>query len=161
VREIGPFVLLLCACGAAVRQSSPNANARAPARAPEAETAEGPAASADSAEATAAFEAMAAQGGAIAPGMREVARKESGGDPVELVRADARDLCVRVAYEASGPIVAKLVERSGGVLAAAEVPATSGVLGARGPVCVRRGDVVRAVADGAGARVRWMAWEAP
>jgi hypothetical protein len=93
--------------------------------------------------------------------MREVARVESGAEPIDLVKADARDVCVRVAYEASEPVVAKLVERGGAVLAAASSPALQGSLGERGPVCVRRGDVVRAMAEGPAARVRWIAWEAP
>jgi hypothetical protein len=108
-----------------------------------------------------AFDAMATRAAPLVPGMREVARVEGGAETVDLVRAEGRDVCVRVAYEATGAVLAKLVDRTGGVLAAAPGQATEGVLGERGPVCVRRGDVVRGVAEGAGARVRWMAWQAP
>jgi hypothetical protein len=160
VRELGPFILLVCACGAAVRQAPPSkASTDQPSGATTVEAAAS-SASANTAEATTAFQAMAAQAASIAPGMREVARKESEGQAVDLVRADARDVCIRVAYESTAPVVARLVERSGSLLAAGEAPTTTGVLGARGPVCVRRGEVVRGLADGAGARVRWMVWEA-
>jgi hypothetical protein len=164
VRELGPFVLLACACGAAVRAQGPARPAvsdEPPATsAAGANAGTGPDAG-ETAEATAAFDAMAARAASIAPGMREVVRKDAGPDAVDLVRAETRDVCVRVAYEATVPVVAKLVERSGGVLVAGDAPAAEGVLGARGPVCIRRGEVVRGMAEGAGARIRWMAWEAP
>ena len=92
--------------------------------------------------------------------MREVARRESGADAVDLTTAEGHDACVRVAFESSAPVTVKLLDQASNVLAATEGPATEGVLGARGPVCVRKGDVVRGLAEGAGARVRWMAWEA-
>ena len=128
---------------------------------PPAPAAAAPSAS-STAESLAAFDALAARGASLAPGMREVARKEGGSDAVELVKAEARDACVRVAFEASAPVEAKLVDHAGNVLAASDAPAADGVLGARGPVCVRKGDVVRGISDASGAtRVRWVAWEAP
>jgi hypothetical protein len=93
--------------------------------------------------------------------MREVARMLTTGDKVEIAHAEGRDACVRVAFEASSPVVAKLVDAQGNVLASSEAPATGGVLGERGPVCVRRGDAVSAFAEGSGASVRWMAWASP
>lgn len=156
VRELAPFVVLACACGAAVRQQPP-----APARGPEPVVSATPAADASADEAKAAFVALAARGGALAPGMREVARKECGTEAVDLVKAEGRDVCVRVAYEATVPVTAKLVDGAGRVLATGGAATAEGVLAEHGPVCVRRGDVVRGVAEGAGARVRWMAWEAP
>lgn len=157
MREWVPFVLLACACGAAVRAPAP---APAP---PSVANAQAPAASvaAPSAEVVAAFEALSARGPAIAPGMHEVTRKESAGDPVELLRARGGDACLRAAFSSTAPIAAKLVDAGGRVLAATESPATEGVLGERGPVCVRKGDVVTGVTEGAGARIAWMAWEAP
>jgi hypothetical protein len=96
--------------------------------------------------------------------MREVARIESAGDRIEIVRAGGRDACVRVAFEASSPVVARLLDGEGNVLASSDVPEAEGVLGQRGPVCVRRGDAVSAAAGGAEAAVasvRWVAWQAP
>jgi hypothetical protein len=93
--------------------------------------------------------------------MREAARKESEGERIELLRAGGRDTCVRVAFEATAPVVAKLVDGVGHVLAATHEPATEGVLGERGPVCVRKGEVVAGLAEGPPARLRWVAWEAP
>jgi len=109
------------------------------------------------------YDALASLGSSIAQGMHEVARKPGvgGGDAVELVRAEAHDACLRVAFESDAPLVAKLVDENGQVLAAIAVPSTHGVLAGEGPVCVRKGDVVRAVAEGSGAHVRWMAWASP
>jgi hypothetical protein len=158
VREIVPFVLLVCACGAAVTRTSEPTQPAAPP--PSSAPPVAGASSAPDPAALAAFEALAAQGSTLAPGMREAARREGGADPVALVSAEGRDTCLRVAFAASVPVKARLVDAAGNVLAASGDPATDGVLGARGPVCVRRGDVVKGVAEGAGARVRWIAWEA-
>ena len=154
VRELGPFILLLCACGAAVRE--PPASS-ATATAPAAVTSADPGAP----DTLTAFDTIAARGATLAPGMREAARKEGAADAVDLVKADARDVCVRVAFAASTPVTARLVDHAGSVLAASEGPGTAGVLGAHGPVCIRKGDVVRALTDASGVRVRWVAWEAP
>jgi hypothetical protein len=91
--------------------------------------------------------------------MQVVARKESAGEKLDLVRAEGRDVCVRVAFEATSPVTARLLDGAGNVLAASDALATEGVLGSRGPVCIRKGDVVAASADGGG-QVRWIAWEA-
>jgi hypothetical protein len=104
---------------------------------------------------------MASRGQALAPGMREVARKETRGERVDLVHAEGRDACVRVAFEASAPVLAKLVDGAGNVLVVGGAAASDGVLGERGPVCVRKGDTVACIADGGPARIRWVAWEAP
>ena len=154
VRELAPFVLLACACGAAVRE--PGAGSLpSPTATPLASDAGDLASAAD-----VAFEARAARRLSVASGMREVARRESGTDPVDLIIAEGRDACLRVAFESTAPVAVKLLDQGGNVLAATEGPVTEGVLGARGPVCLRKGDVVRGLAEGAGARVRWMAWEA-
>ncbi len=110
------------------------------------------------------FALLASRATAVAPGMREVARVRSAGDAIEVARAGDRDACVRVAFEATSPVLAKLVDRAGNVLASNDAPATGGVLGKRGPVCVRKGDavsVVAAPAEGATGSVRWVAWQAP
>ena len=82
---------------------------------------------------------FAARGPFVAPGMREVARVESAGDPVELVRAEGHDTCVRVAFEATAPVVATLSDAEGSVLASSEAPAIEGVLGARARSAYARG----------------------
>jgi hypothetical protein len=96
--------------------------------------------------------------------MHEVARKSGTGGAVELVRAETADACVRVAFSSSAPVTARLVDQAGQVLASSAQPAVEGVLGEKGPVCVRKGDVVHAMADGAdqaATHVRWVAWQAP
>lgn len=170
VRELLPLALLAIAGGTAAREPLGCKRQVAPAQVPT------HSAGAASDHATALFATLAARGAAVAPGMREVARMQSAGDKVEIARADARDACVRVAFEATSPVVAKLVDGEGNVLASSDSPATDGVLGEHGPVCVRRGEAVSAMAGapdgspvapaGAGAAaavasVRWMAWESP
>jgi len=157
VRELAPFVLLVCACGVAVRQTAEPL----PSPPPPAVTPASSATGAPAAESLAAFEALAARGPTVAPGMREVARKEGGAEPVDLARADGRDTCIRVAFLATAPVSARLVDGTGNVLAAGGDPSTDGVLALKGPVCIRKGNVVKGVAEGNGARVRWVAWEAP
>jgi hypothetical protein len=158
VREAAAFALLVCACGAALHRAPPPARTAAEPEPPASTPAGAPPLSPETA---AAFEALAARGRAASPGMREVARKETAGERVDLARAEARDVCVRVVFESSVPVVAKLVDGAGNVLVAGAGPATDGVLGERGPVCVRKGDVVSCVAEGGPARIRWVAWAAP
>jgi hypothetical protein len=94
--------------------------------------------------------------------MRAVAERESAGERIELVRATARDVCVRVVFESTTAVVGKLVDGEGSTLAESPAATTQGTLGEQGPVCIRKGDAVNALADGAaGARVRWVAWAAP
>jgi hypothetical protein len=150
-------VLLACACGAAVHAQpsdheppSTVPSGSGPAAVPPAEFDSGP-----------AFDSIGARGASLAPGMRELARRESTGDPVEIFRAQGRDACVRVAYEANVPITAKLVDQRGTLLASSSGVATQGALGERGPVCVRDGDSVNALSVGPRARVRWITWGAP
>ena len=153
VREIVPFVLLACACGAAV--STPLPSPPTPA------TAQPSAASAPPASPPESYDDLAALGATLAPGMGEIARRSSSGDAVELLRATAGDACVRVAFAAEAPVVAKLVDGKGEALATTG-PGLQGALGERGPVCVRKGERMQAVAEGAGkSHVRWVAWQAP
>jgi len=106
------------------------------------------------------FASLEARAAAIAPGMRPAAERENAGERVELVRADERDACVRVVFEATTAVVAKLVDGEGSVLAESAAAATQGALGEQGPICVRKGETVSALADGA-SRVRWVAWASP
>jgi hypothetical protein len=120
--------------------------------------------STDEMDASASFALLVARGPLVAPGMREVAKVQSTGDKgekVEVARAQGRDACVRVAFEATSPVVAKLLDVGGNVLASSAAPTTDGVLGERGPVCVRNGDAVMATAEGSGSSIRWVAWASP
>jgi hypothetical protein len=155
VRELLPLALLALACGAVLRE--PLGCART-APAPKLPTV---VATAKDAGSAASFAELLARGASVAPGMREVARMQTGGDKVEIAHADGRDACVRVAFAASSPVVARLMDGEGNVLASTDAPATDGVLGERGPVCVRKGDAVSAAAEGTGASIRWVAWESP
>jgi hypothetical protein len=93
--------------------------------------------------------------------MRRAAERESGGERVELVRTAEKDTCVRVAFESTEPVLARLLGADGTVLYEARAAATAGTLGDRGPICVRKGDTVSAAAEGPAGRVRWIAWASP
>jgi hypothetical protein len=158
VREILSLALLAFACGTAMREPAAGTRGAPPTRTA---TLGHPPRTAQSAEAAEAFATLAARGAVVAPGMREVTRAESRGGAVEVARAGGRDACVRVAFTASSPVVAKLMDGDGNVLAMSDAPTMDGVLGEHGPVCVRKGDAVTAVAEGAGANVHWVAWVSP
>jgi hypothetical protein len=152
VREGFPFALLACACGVAARSTPAGPRASAPSLAsPSGDATPGPD----------PFGAMEARGAAIAPGMRQVARRESAGEKVEIVRADQQDTCIRVAFEADVPVVAKLVDGAGHPVAMTGTAALQGLLGEKGPVCIRKGEAASVMVDGPGAAVRWVAWAAP
>lgn len=158
VRELLALALLAFACSATLRQPLGCSRSTAVVSTPP-----GPVA-VTAQRSDPSFAALASRSASLAPGMREVARLESAGDTVEIARAEGRDACVRVAFEASAPVVAKLLDSEGNVLASSEEPAAGGALGLRGPVCVRSGDIVSAAAGGAEAstaRVRWIAWQSP
>ncbi|MGO9838438.1 MAG: hypothetical protein ACLP1X_30015 [Polyangiaceae bacterium] len=146
MREAAAFVLLACACGMAAKAKPADAPA------PPSPTAT---------DAPNRFESIVRLGPSIAPGMRLVARRESAGDKIELVRADEGDTCVRVAFEAAAPIVAKLVDGTDKIIATSGAAAAEGLLGERGPVCIRKGEVLNVTVDGPNSPVRWVAWAAP
>jgi hypothetical protein len=114
-------------------------------------------------DAGAGFDEIEQRWSGVVAGMRAVSAVEgTSGDqePLELARADGRDLCIRVAFEATEPIVATLVDGAGTSLARS-AETSSGVLPEHGPVCVRRGETVRGSAVGPpAARVRWVTWAA-
>jgi hypothetical protein len=158
VRESLAILFLACACGVAARSTPADRRAeRSGVAELGGESSTGVADRSD----PASFAAVEARGPSIAGGMHEVARRASRGERVELVRAERQDTCVRVAFEASAPVVAKLVDTAGQVLATTSTASTEGVLGETGPVCMRRGDAIGAVAEGSGVSVRWVAWASP
>jgi hypothetical protein len=163
VREAIAFLLLACACGAAT-WSGRSSDARkvelddgrsGPGGDPTRDSAEG------AHEPGGGFVSLEALAPSMAPGMRRAAERESGGERIELVHAAGKDTCVRVAFEATAPVLARLLGADGTVLYEMRSPTTAGVLGERGPVCVRKSDVVSAAAEAAGGRIRWIAWASP
>ncbi len=169
MREAIAFLLLACACGAATWSGRQNEGRGArtdpdertgknqTGDSPDSERGTAPGATRHADRGFASLEALAAS---LAPGMRQAAERESAGERVELVRAGERDACVRVAFEAVAPAAVKLLDSAGTVLAEGRAPAIEGTLGDRGPVCVRKGDSVSAVAEGGG-HIRWIAWASP
>jgi hypothetical protein len=167
VREAIAFLLLACACGAATWSGrSSDARNRSvlddeAAAAGSGVARRGPNGSAGLGEPDRGYASLEAMGTSLAPGMRRAAERESGGERVELVRAAGKDTCVRVAFESAEPVLARLLGADGSVLYEAAAAATTGTLGDRGPVCVRKTDTVSAAAEGPSARIRWVVWAAP
>jgi hypothetical protein len=149
VREAAAFVLLACACGIAAQRTTPSRPPPTPA-APPPPTVPVPD----------VFAAIEGRAPSIAAGMRQVARRESSGEKTEIVRADRGDTCVRVAFEAAVPVIAKLVDEANTVLATTAAAALEGVLGENGPVCIRKGEALSVTVGGA-TTVRWVAWATP
>jgi hypothetical protein len=161
VREAIAFLLLACACGAATWSGRSSDSRKAQLDDDGSTPGSEPNGADGSREPDAAFASLEALAPSLAPGMRRAAAKESAGERIDLVRAPGKDTCVRVAFEASGPVVARLLGADGTVLYETHLPSTSGVLGDRGPICVRKSDVVSATAEGAAGRIRWIAWASP
>ncbi len=167
MREAIAFLLLACACGAATwsgRSSDARKRALLQDEAAPSEGDPGQRGSSGMAgfgEQHPGYASLEALGASLAPGMRRAAERDSGGERVELVRAEGKDTCVRVAFESAEPVLARLLGADGTVLSEARAAATAGTLGERGPVCVRKSDTVSATAEGAAGRVRWIAWAAP
>ena len=165
MREAVAFLLLACSCGAATLKGRAD-DARRPHEEPRAGAPSGAGASGASAgEAGGGFDrgfaGLEGRAAFLAPGLRQVAERENAGERVELVRAAGHDGCVRVAFQSSAPVTARLLDGDGGVLAETQTPAADGALGDRGPVCVRKGETVSADVEGPGGRVKWIAWTSP
>ena len=101
----------------------------------------------------------AALGALLAPGMRLVERTklDADGGGYVLEPSDA-DRCYRIALLTSALVDATLTDDGGHVLASAR--GASPVLGAKGPVCLRRGHRAT-VTVGAGAAGELLVWTAP
>ena len=154
----------LIAWGAACGPAAPPSTVRAlpAARAVDAGATSDAGIDAGPADARPSLDAIAQRSAAFASGMREIARREVTGAhaAIEIVRAEARDACVRVAYSANAAVSARIVDDAGAVLA--ERTDAEGLLAARGPVCVRRGGALRVTFDGPPwLAVRFVAWVAP
>ena len=111
------------------------------------------------------IESLAARGAELARGMREVDRAEiavaAGTVDRDIVRGAASDTCARVAFAATVPVHAAIVDAKDRVVAEIE-PAHEGALGERGPVCARRGDAIRLrISADRPAQVRYVAWASP
>jgi hypothetical protein len=146
--------LLAAACGghAPAAPRATTAKSAAPSDAPGAGTDRDPVATLD---------AIASRGSVDAPLMREVARWEKAAPRSPEVRAD-RDACIRVAYATSATVRAWLEDGSG-VRRGDVASGADGMVPPQGPACVRRGDALRLVVDGApdGAVVRAVVFGAP
>jgi len=104
--------------------------------------------------------ALAAAKDTVAPGMREVERRHvelADGGLLDLP-APAVDTCFRVALAAKEIVDVSFVDATGASLADAR--GTNPRLGARGPVCVRKGQIAKVTIRGTGA-VDAIIWASP
>ena len=110
------------------------------------------------------LDAVSAQGPWLAPGMHEIVRHEVTNETKlrrDVVRGVDHDVCVRVAFAAGAPVHAWLEDGAAALLAEVE-RGDSGVLGTRGPVCVRKSDAIVVRAESlTPTRIRVVAWSAP
>jgi hypothetical protein len=102
----------------------------------------------------------AALGAELAPGMRELEHVALDADAAlhEIAAGDA-DRCFRIAVVAKSIVDATLADDAGHVLATAR--GTTAVLGAKGPVCLRRGHRATIAANGLAPNAELFVWTAP
>jgi hypothetical protein len=93
------------------------------------------------------LEELAARGASEAPLMRERLRIEHAAPRSEELRAE-RDLCVRALYAASRPVRVWFADE-GGQRRGEVASGTGGAVPPRGPACVRKGEALRLVVEGA------------
>ena len=119
-----------------------------------------PAGPADAGDSLALLTDLASRGSQVAPGMRVLAQGEEASPlRLELPRSDV-DLCVRGVFVADAPVRATLKSGAGDTIAEADAT-TSGTLGARGPVCIRRAQTLTLQLEQPARRVRYVVWAAP
>jgi hypothetical protein len=95
----------------------------------------------------ASLDALAARGPTEAPLMREALRAAAASPRSPDVRAD-KDLCLRAVFASSVPVRAAFADESGAARGDATT-ATSGTVPPRGPVCVKKGEVLHLVLESA------------
>jgi len=106
------------------------------------------------------IDVLAQKHDAIAPGTREIDKREIdlSKDHELSLAAFAADTCVRAAFDADAPTAITLVNARGTTLA--KVDGTEGTLGAAGPVCFKKGDTPTFRFEGQ-SRLRLVIWASP
>ena len=106
------------------------------------------------------LESLALLSSELAPGMRELARGESPLPATIRLSPTESNTCVRAVLGAGGPVVGALLSDTGRVLDMSEAAKTA-VLGARGPVCLKKDQAARIDVQGPEGLVRYVVWVAP
>lgn len=143
----GVFVGLVLLAGASACGGSPPSHAGTPAAAGRAPSPEAGALEPATDDELPTLDALAARGPSVAPLMREALRVPTTSTRSADLRAD-KDLCVRAVFAAARPVRASFVDESGAPRGEAAVGA-SGSVPPRGPVCVKKGEALHLVVDGA------------
>ncbi len=108
------------------------------------------------------MEVLVARHDRVAPGMREIARREidlaSNKDSTLALDAFTTDTCLRAFFDADAPTEITLNGSNAMTLATAD--AAQGAIGAAGPVCFRKGDVATFRFNGQ-SRLRIVVWVSP
>lgn len=104
---------------------------------------------------------LVGRGPQVAAGLREILHGEVASPGTVPVQAADADVCLRVVFASLTPVHAALRSSAGDVLSEGGA-SVSGLLGARGPVCARRGQAMTLVFDGGtDAHVRYVVWASP
>ena len=114
----------------------------------------------DAGPAAPSLESLALLSGELAPGMRELARGESPLPATIRLSPTESNTCVRAVLGAGGPVVGALLSDTGRVLDLSQA-AKPAVLGAHGPVCLKKNQAARIEVQGAEGLVRYVVWVAP
>jgi hypothetical protein len=144
-RSTLPLLAALLALAAAACGSPPRPPP-APAPAPLHDAGVGDAAS-GARDPVASIAELVDRGAAEAPLMRVAMRLEKTAPRSDELRAE-RDLCVRAAFAASAVVRVSFVDASGARRGEA-APSTGGMVPPQGPLCVKKGEALRVVVDGA------------
>jgi hypothetical protein len=106
------------------------------------------------------IEVLAARHDRIAPGTREIEKREIdlAKDHELALGAFEGDTCVRAAFDADAPTAIVLVNAHGTTLARAD--GTEGTLGPAGPICFKKGDTATFRFEGQ-SRLRLVIWASP
>jgi len=107
------------------------------------------------------LESLAALSIELAPGMREVERGERALPATIAILPTKANTCVRAVLGAGGAVVGELSSDTGRVLDVS-LAAKTAVIGARGPVCLKKGQAAHIDVQGpAAATLRYVVWASP
>jgi len=103
---------------------------------------------------------LAAKHDKIAPGTREIEKREIdlAKDHELALSAFESDTCVRAAFDADAPTAITLVNAHGTTLAKSD--GAEGTIGAAGPVCLKKGDTATFRFEGQ-SKLRLVIWASP
>jgi hypothetical protein len=106
------------------------------------------------------LEALASRASELAPGMREAARGEGSLPLTVSIPTSPSNACIRVLVRAGVPVIAALVTDGGATLDESRAGSTA-LVGAQGPVCLKRNQATRVEVQGPPGIARYVVWATP